>query len=311
MYLAVANAVVPRECVMLHHWLYTRPRDAALQLTATQHSHSWARFSVSWKAEHSTFLSFDFSPTVAFTVWTLQFGIFVNLAIKIPTKFSANCSNSPCWIYRPITSHNSKMVRTSPYFVYENSELRSALWDERTSHLLWRSKQSAGSKGQWQRNQYSILVLSVHNLTVSKSLREWNRYQVLKSLSAFEIVISFRSRNLLLKSLSHFENIVCFWSLYQFLKSLFVFEVFISFWSLYQFLKSLPVFEVIVCFWSFYLFLKSVSIFEIFIRFGSLYLFLKFLSVFEVVVCFWSLYQFLKSLSVFEVFIYFWSLYQF
>ena len=65
------------------------------------------KFSVSWKAEHPTFLSFDFSPTVAFTVWTLQFGIFVNLAIKIPSKFSANCSNSPCWIYRPITSHNS------------------------------------------------------------------------------------------------------------------------------------------------------------------------------------------------------------
>ena len=68
-----------------------------------------------------------------------------------------------------------------------------------------------------------------------KSLRERSRYQVLKSLSAYEVFISFWSLYPFLKPLLVFEvvTVVCF------LKFLSVFEACINFWNLYQVWESL------------------------------------------------------------------------
>ena len=122
----------------------------------------------------------------------------------------------------------------------------------------------------------NVSNFSVHNLLVSKSLRENEVFISFWSLYANEVYISFW--NLYVN-----DVFIGFWGLYESLKSFHVFEVYISFSSPYEFLKSLWVFEVRISFWSLYhRCLKSLHVFEVYISFWSLDQ------------KFWSLYLFLK-----------------
>ena len=87
------------------------------------------------------------------------------------------------------------------------------------------------------------------------------------------------------------------WSFYQILKSLSRFEVFVSILSLFSFWSFYLFFEVFICRWSLYQFLKSSSDFKIFIRFWSLSICEVYIGFLKCISVFLTLYLFLKSFS--------------